>query len=260
MNLNYAIFRSEPIYTINDLAQIGSHNEREKKAYKSNPNIKLEETKNNIELVPLAEKYVNGFKMLPKVSRISYKWNTKMFDTILQNKTYIGSLVQCKKTRISHKTHNMVRVAEDEWVISKERHNAIIKEEVFNQVQSILYNRNVRVNKKGKFHKYTGFVKCPECGNNLYRMTRIKKNKEQPYYCSTYINTKQCNKHYILESELDEFVLELLNQHIELVCDIDNKVDDVVSFSKIEYDSELRKIRINEINKGLEKIRNFWMS
>ncbi len=50
--------------TINDLAKIGSHNKREKKAYKSNPNIKLELTKNNIELVPLTEKYVKGFKLL----------------------------------------------------------------------------------------------------------------------------------------------------------------------------------------------------
>ena len=66
MNLNYAIFRSQPIMTINDLAQIGSHNKRDKKSYKSNPNIKLELTKNNIELVPLAEKYVKGFKMLVK--------------------------------------------------------------------------------------------------------------------------------------------------------------------------------------------------
>lgn len=66
MNLNYGIFRSQPINTINDLAQIGSHNKREKKAYKSNPDIKLELTKNNIELVPLAEKYVKGFKMLVK--------------------------------------------------------------------------------------------------------------------------------------------------------------------------------------------------
>jgi len=64
--MNYGIFRSEPIYTINDLAQIGSHNKRDKKAYKSNPNIKLELTKNNIELVPLAEKYVKGFKLLVK--------------------------------------------------------------------------------------------------------------------------------------------------------------------------------------------------
>lgn len=64
--MNYGIFRSQPIITINDLAQIGSHNKRDKKVYKSNPNIKLEETKNNIELVPLAEKYVKGFKLLVK--------------------------------------------------------------------------------------------------------------------------------------------------------------------------------------------------
>ena len=66
MNLNYAIFRSEPIYTINDLAQIGSHNKREKRAYNSNPSIKLELTKNNIELVPLMNKYVKGFYNLTK--------------------------------------------------------------------------------------------------------------------------------------------------------------------------------------------------
>ena len=57
MNINYAI---------SDLAQIGSHNKREKKAYKSNPDIKLELTKNNIELVPLTEKYVKSFYNLTK--------------------------------------------------------------------------------------------------------------------------------------------------------------------------------------------------
>ena len=66
MNLYYSIFRSEQIYTINDLAQIGLHNKREKNAYQSNPDIKLELTKNNIELVPLTEKYVKGFYKLTK--------------------------------------------------------------------------------------------------------------------------------------------------------------------------------------------------
>ena len=66
MNLNYAIFRSGPIYTLNDLAQIGSHNKRDKKSYNSNPDIKIELIKNNIELVFLREKYVKGFKMLVK--------------------------------------------------------------------------------------------------------------------------------------------------------------------------------------------------
>ncbi len=59
--MNYAIFRSEPIYTLSDLAQVGSHNQREKKSYKSNPDIKIELSCNNIELVPLSEKYVKGF-------------------------------------------------------------------------------------------------------------------------------------------------------------------------------------------------------
>jgi len=66
MELNYAIFRSEPIYTIPDLAQIGSHNKREKKAYQSNKDIKIELSKNNIELVPLSIKYVKGFDELTK--------------------------------------------------------------------------------------------------------------------------------------------------------------------------------------------------
>ena len=64
--MNYAIFRSEPIYTLNDLAQIGSHNKREKKAYKSNPNIDLSKTKDNVELVPLNMKYVKGFYEITK--------------------------------------------------------------------------------------------------------------------------------------------------------------------------------------------------
>ena len=64
MNLNYAIFRSEPIMTIPDLAQIGSHNKREKKVYQSNKDIKIELSKNNIELVPLNVKYVKGFDEL----------------------------------------------------------------------------------------------------------------------------------------------------------------------------------------------------
>ena len=75
--MNYGIFRSEPIMTLNDLAQIGSHNKREKKAYKSNPNIKLELTKDNIELVPLTEKYVKGFHNLTKEYRKQHEEKQK---------------------------------------------------------------------------------------------------------------------------------------------------------------------------------------
>ena len=78
MNLNYAIFRSEPIYTLQDLAQIGSHNKREKQAYKSNPDIKLNMSQYNVELVPLAEKYVKGFYNITKDYRKEHEERMKI--------------------------------------------------------------------------------------------------------------------------------------------------------------------------------------
>ena len=75
--MNYAIFRSEPIYTLNDLAQIGSHNKREKKSYNSNPDINKEKTKDNIDLVPLADKYVKGFYNITKEYRKEHEERMK---------------------------------------------------------------------------------------------------------------------------------------------------------------------------------------
>ena len=57
---------------MNDLAQIGSHNKREKKAYNSNPDINKNLSKNNIELVPLTDKYVKGFYNLTKEYKKEY--------------------------------------------------------------------------------------------------------------------------------------------------------------------------------------------
>ena len=77
MNLNYAIFRSQPIMTLNDLQQIGSYNKREKQAYKSNPDIKLNMSQYNVELVPLAEKYVKGFYNITKDYRKEHEERMK---------------------------------------------------------------------------------------------------------------------------------------------------------------------------------------
>ena len=87
MNLNYVIFRSEPIMTIPDLAQIGSHNKREKKAYNSNPDIKQELSRNNIELVPLTEKYVKGFYNLTNEYRKQHEEKQKT-ERIDRKKTF----------------------------------------------------------------------------------------------------------------------------------------------------------------------------
>ena len=64
--MSYAIFRSQPINTLNDLSQIGSHNKRDKQSYASNPDINKELSKNNIELVPCNTKYTHKFYEITK--------------------------------------------------------------------------------------------------------------------------------------------------------------------------------------------------
>lgn len=59
--MNYAIFRSKPIKSTNALAGIGAHDNREKEKYKSNPDIDLTRSHENIELVPCDKKYVERF-------------------------------------------------------------------------------------------------------------------------------------------------------------------------------------------------------
>ncbi|MBO4246077.1 MAG: recombinase family protein [Bacilli bacterium] len=205
--------------------------------------------------IPTPSVYLNQ-KYNLKLVRISKVWNTDMIDMILKNENYVGNSVQGKRKRISHKTHNMVRIAEDDWIIYNNHHKAIIDEKIFNQVQDVMYNRNNRINNKGNYNKYCGFLRCSECGSNLYRFTTKKKSGTVPfYYCGTYVKTKKCNKHFIQEKELDEVVLATINKYIELICDVGKKIDDVVYYTKVEYNKEIKQIRQKEIEKEAAKYK-----
>ena len=70
--MSCAIFRCKGINTLSDLSQIGSHNQRTKESYKSNPDIRKEDTINNIELVKCAKKYIKKFYDITKDYRQEY--------------------------------------------------------------------------------------------------------------------------------------------------------------------------------------------
>ena len=63
--MSYAIFRSQGIKTLHELSQKGGHNKRTKEKYQFNPNIKIEDSKNNIEIIK-CNKYVDKFYEMTK--------------------------------------------------------------------------------------------------------------------------------------------------------------------------------------------------
>lgn len=70
--MSCAIFRCKGINTLSDLSQIGLHNQRAKESYKSNPDIRKEDTINNIELVKCDKKYLKRFYDITKDYRQEY--------------------------------------------------------------------------------------------------------------------------------------------------------------------------------------------
>ena len=81
--MSYAIFRCKSINTLNDLSHIGSHNKREKESYKSNPDIRKKDSKNNIELVKCDIKYREKFYEITKNYR---KEHDEKMTTIRQDR------------------------------------------------------------------------------------------------------------------------------------------------------------------------------
>jgi len=75
--MSYAIFRSKGIKTLNDLSQIGSHNKRDKKAYKSNKDINIERSNLNYIVVPCNEKYIEKFYEITKDYRSEHNERMK---------------------------------------------------------------------------------------------------------------------------------------------------------------------------------------
>ena len=195
------------------------------------------------------EKILNN-KVGVQTSRI---WSIRMIDDILKNETYIGNLVQGKMQRVNHKTHNIVRVPENEWIIYKNHHEPIIDEKIFYQVQDIIYNRNKKVTKTGNYAIYSGHIKCADCGCNLYRKTK-KENNKSYYYCGTYIRNKQCTKHYITEEEINTAVLNAINKFIELLSNLKEKVEKAGKLSSIEYNKDIKNIKIVEIDKKIAEL------
>lgn len=193
-------------------------------------------------------KYLNS-KYNKKVVIENNQWTTHKLDRILQNKVYKGTLEQNKASRVSHKIHNKVVVPEIDRVIFDNAHKPLIRPEIYDQVQKILYNRNLRINKDGKLKKYNGYLKCSECSSNMYRNLNKKNGKERYYYyCGAYQKKKQCNKHFIYEDEIDETILKIVNKYIELLLNLKDRINDIIDYSEIEYNNEINNIRKEELN------------
>ena len=174
-------------------------------------------------------------------------WKQTTIRRILDNRVYLGELVQFKRRKINYKSKRRITVPEEERYICKGTHEAIIDEEDFDTVQNIL-----KKNKsfKGTKHDYLfkGLLYCAECGARLnitYSNYALKKYREYRYttICYRYSRLYRdiCTRHSNSIPELEEVLIK----HIKEVCSRyikENLQDELISMAKKQKQLELKQI------------------
>ena len=95
--------------------------------------------------------------------KVTYSWCSTTIRDILRNQMYCGDLVQNKGKLISYKIHKRVLVPQEEWIIVKDTHDAIIDRDTFDKVQKAILDRDTRMNTDGKISIFAGHIKCGDC-------------------------------------------------------------------------------------------------
>lgn len=174
-------------------------------------------------------------------------WKQTTIRRILDNRVYLGELVQFKRRKINCKSKRRINVPEEERYICKGTHEAIIDEEDFNTIQNIL-----KKNKsfKGTRHDYLfkGLLYCAECGARLnitYSNYALKRYGEYRYttICYSYsrLYSDICTRHSNSIPELEEVLIK----HIKEVCSRyinENLQDELISMAKKQKQFELKQI------------------
>lgn len=174
-------------------------------------------------------------------------WKQTTIRRILDNRVYLGELVQFKRRKVNYKSKRRITVPEEERYICRGTHEAIIDEESFNAVQNIL-----KKNKsfKGTKHDYLfkGLLFCNECGARLnvtYSNYALKRYGEYRYttICYSYsrLYSDICTRHSNSIPELEEVLIK----HIKEVCSRyinENLQDELISMAKKQKQFELKQI------------------
>lgn len=75
--MSYAIFRCDGVKSLGDLANRGKHNKREKESYKTNHDIRIEDSHKNIELIKCDKRYIDRFYEIAKDYRLEFNERMK---------------------------------------------------------------------------------------------------------------------------------------------------------------------------------------
>lgn len=150
----------------------------------------------------------------PEIAR-RFLWENTGVKRLLQNEFYCGTLV-CHRSYTSKINHIRKELPKEEQYRHENAVPAIISREKWEQAQFLLRDnveRNVRAGQNSPHHRYTGLIKCGDCGSSFVCRKRVwRDNVRYEYTCNGYhrYGKENCTAHRIDESTLDKLIYDEL--------------------------------------------------
>lgn len=166
--------------------------------------------------------YRSGFRAGEKP-----KWSAVTVLRILKNELYTGVTVQGKYQKINYKVKQCREVNESEWIRVTDTHDPIIQKSIFDNVQEMLLRDTRTAPNQEKVYLFSGYLRCPDCGQSMVRRTVRKGDKRYNYYhCSTYSSRNGCSSHLISEDKLSKAVLRSIQQQMNMLVNASKLIEE----------------------------------
>ena len=171
----------------------------------------------NKEKIPTPGWYKNQKKQQYHIMDEEGYWNCGKVRKILQNKVYIGTVVN-GRTKVTEVGGSHFRQVPDaEQICVPDMHEAIVTEQEFLLASEVIKNNG---RQKGKKHNQKeerlllGKLRCGHCKRSL---VRIRRKSTPCFTCqkAAYEQDSGCISEWLSEPELEAAVLERINQELE---------------------------------------------
>ena len=147
-----------------------------------------------------------------------FLWENTGVKRVLSNEFYKGTLV-CHRSYTNKINHVRKELPEEEHFRHENFVPALVSKEIWEQAQFLLKAKKdgkVRAAAGKPFHRYTGLIKCGDCGSTFVCVTRRwgALPDRYEYICNGYhrYGKENCTSHRIEEKDLDDLIFGELRE------------------------------------------------
>ena len=193
-------------------------------------------------------------------------WSTSAVRGVLENKTYLGYVVNGKTTTKSFKNRQLLNIPQDQWIEVPNMHEPLVDEDTFSQAQKVMKIRRPYTRTDCE-NIFTGLVKCADCGNSVaFSVNRYKDDYRKFFTCNLYRSysapkeQRRCTPHYVPLKLLTETVLTYIRMFAKIAKEHEGDLADYAqqlvesNDTKETQSAETEVTRLDKRAEELDKI------